>query len=55
MTGSELSSRLARPADATTIANLSRSLIEYVPDGVGKYSERNNKKCKTELLEVPLS
>ena len=29
MTSSELSLRLARPADATTIANLSRDLIEY--------------------------
>ena len=29
MTISELSLRLARPADATTIANLSRDLIEY--------------------------
>jgi ribosomal-protein-alanine N-acetyltransferase len=29
MTSSELSLRLARPADATTIANLSRELIEY--------------------------
>jgi ribosomal-protein-alanine N-acetyltransferase len=29
MTGSDLSLRLARPADATTIANLSRDLIEY--------------------------
>lgn len=29
MTSSELSLRLARPADASTIANLSRDLIEY--------------------------
>jgi ribosomal-protein-alanine N-acetyltransferase len=29
MTNSELSLRLARPAEATTIANLSRDLIEY--------------------------
>ncbi|MGH7824960.1 MAG: GNAT family N-acetyltransferase [Candidatus Binatia bacterium] len=29
MTSSELSLRLARPADATTLANLSRDLIEY--------------------------
>ncbi len=29
MISSELSLRLARPADATTIANLSRELIEY--------------------------
>jgi ribosomal-protein-alanine N-acetyltransferase len=29
MTSSELSLRLARPTDATTIANLSRDLIEY--------------------------
>jgi [ribosomal protein S18]-alanine N-acetyltransferase len=29
MTSSDLSLRLARPADATTIANLSRDLIEY--------------------------
>jgi hypothetical protein len=29
MTSSELSLRLARPVDATTIANLSRDLIEY--------------------------
>lgn len=29
MTGSELSLRLARPAEAATIANLSRDLIEY--------------------------
>ena len=29
MTSSELSLRLARPAEATTIANLSRDLIEY--------------------------
>lgn len=29
MTSSELSLRLARPADATTIANFSRDLIEY--------------------------
>ncbi|HEY7555832.1 MAG TPA: GNAT family N-acetyltransferase [Candidatus Binatia bacterium] len=29
MTSSELSLRLARPADAATIANLSRDLIEY--------------------------
>ena len=29
MTGSELSLRLARPAEATAIANLSRNLIEY--------------------------
>ena len=29
MTSSELSLRLARPADATAIANLSRDLIEY--------------------------
>jgi ribosomal-protein-alanine N-acetyltransferase len=29
MTSSELSLRLARPGDATTIANLSRDLIEY--------------------------
>ena len=29
MTDAELSLRLARPAEATTIANLSRDLIEY--------------------------
>jgi ribosomal protein S18 acetylase RimI-like enzyme len=29
MTNSELSLRLARPADATAVANLSRDLIEY--------------------------
>src|SRR2546426_468956 len=29
MTSSDLSLRLARPAEATTIANLSRDLIEY--------------------------